>query len=116
MGRRLSLAPSLYATRDFVVLFFVVRTAAAPERAWMRQLPEPEVEDHVVTEAEVTAVAGTRRDRRHFLHGFDGGRRAGHHVLAAVDDPAHAIAKDHTHGTNTAAFARSEVARMRAVR
>ncbi|HET8949144.1 MAG TPA: PrsW family glutamic-type intramembrane protease, partial [Solirubrobacteraceae bacterium] len=99
---------------DLVVLFFAVRTAARPERAWIRRILAPEVDRGAITEAELAAVSGTRRDRRRFLHRVDGGRRAGRHVLAAADDLAHSIAKDRAQGTDDAAFARSELARMRA--
>ena len=99
---------------DLVVLFLAVRTAARPERAWIRRILAPEVEGGAMTEAELAAVSGTRRDRRRFLHRAGGGRRVGRHVLAAADDLAHSIAKDRTQGTHDAAFARSELARVRA--
>ena len=99
---------------DLVVLFFAVRTAARPERAWIRRILAPEVEGGAITAAELAAVSGTRHDRRRFLHRADGGRRVARHVLAAADDLAHSIAKDRAQGTNEAAFARSELARVRA--
>jgi hypothetical protein len=85
------------------------------EHGWVRDVLAPEGETGVVADAEVEALAG-REPRRRYLHSLPHGhdRRAGGHVMVAVEDLIEELAAARGQDTDRVAFARSEVARLRA--
>lgn len=51
----------------FCALIYAFRRAAPQDREWMRDVLAPEVATGTITEAEVTAAAGTRKERKAFI-------------------------------------------------
>ena len=64
---------------SLVVLYVAIRWAGTRERAFMRDIMAPEVEAGTITEAELEALTGHRKERRRALKA--GGRRREKHVL-----------------------------------
>jgi L-2-hydroxyglutarate oxidase LhgO len=80
----------------------------------MRAVVEPEVALGVLTEADVEAVVGTRKQRKAYVQAGDG-----HHdhvrakrVLHAAGDLAEQLAADGGADTEQVRFARAEVRRV----
>jgi protease PrsW len=97
-----------------VVLFVAVYKRTVPtERNWMRELLAPEIALGVLTEPEVDAVAGTRKDRKAFLHQAADRRRTARHILTGATDLARQIARDRGADTPAVQHARAEIARLR---
>lgn len=91
-----------------VLVRVVARRASRVQRGWLRDVLAPEVEQGVVTAAEVDAVVGDRGARRRYLRGAAHGRRRARHLLEAVRGLAAAIAAGQDVET-----ARAEVERVR---
>lgn len=95
------------------MVVWVARAAPDVEKHWLRDLLAPEVARGTIGDAEVAALAGTRKDRTRYLHQRKHGKRRAHHVLDAVADLAAGIAQDHDAETAEVAHLRSEVLRVR---
>lgn len=104
------------ALLGLVTVILVIRRASAGERTWMRTLLAPEVERGTITDAELAALSGTARERRRFVKTATGyrGSKTARHVLDAASDLAQALTISGGAETPNVAFARSEVARVRA--
>jgi len=99
------------------VVLVVGRDAAVTDRGWARAILAPEVERGTLDQAELAAVAGTHRDRRHFVKAAHGhhGRRVAKHLVAAGRDLLEAIGRSGGEETPEVEHARQEVARLRTV-
>jgi L-2-hydroxyglutarate oxidase LhgO len=93
----------------------IYKTSVVTERRWMRAVLEPEVALGVLTEADVDAVVGTRKERKAYVKAGDG-----HHahvrakrILHAAGDLAEQLAEYGGADTEQVRFARSEVHRVR---
>jgi protease PrsW len=105
------LAVSVVAALVIVMVVFHLTVGA--ERSAMRALMAPEVADGTLTAEELTAVAGTRRQRKAYRHG--GGhhdRRRRRHRLEAAFDLAEELGSARGEETERVAFARAELARF----
>jgi RsiW-degrading membrane proteinase PrsW (M82 family) len=87
--------------------------AGQQEHAWLRAILAPEAAQAVLTEAEVDAIAGTRKARRRFLKAADD-RRQAKHLLEAGLDLGRTLAESGGRDTDDVDFARAEVTRVRA--
>ncbi|MEU8239033.1 PrsW family intramembrane metalloprotease [Actinoplanes missouriensis] len=79
---------------ELILLGMTFRLAAPQEQSWLRAILQPEVQDGVLTDAEVTAAAGGRRTRKAYrksVHGHHE-RKTAKHVLAAAHDLAQELA------------------------
>lgn len=94
---------------------FVYKSTVKTERNWMRELMSPEVESGVITESELEALAGTRKERKAFVKGAKEyrSRKAARHVIIAAGDLAHAVARDRGADTPLVLHSRDEVLRLR---
>ncbi|MBU2665412.1 PrsW family intramembrane metalloprotease [Actinoplanes bogorensis] len=97
-----------------VVLSVVRRMASSTERAWMRDLLAPEVENGVVDQPLLDAVSGLHQQRRHFAKLVGNGRRA-RLLVESAGDLAHEIASSGGEETPRVAHARHELLRLRGV-
>mgnify|MGYP001076739384 CR=1 FL=1 len=97
-----------------LLLWLTFRLAAPREQAWMRDLLRPEVERGIISEAELVAVSGRFRARRHHLRQAEH-RRAEKHVLHAIADFAGELARGRGRETDRIDHARAEILRLRAV-
>jgi membrane-bound metal-dependent hydrolase YbcI (DUF457 family) len=97
------------------VILLVSRDAATTERRWAKAILAPEVERGTLSAAEADAVAGTHRDRKHFLKAAHGhhDRRVAKHVLAAGRELCEEIGRAGAVEDEAVAHARQEVARLR---
>jgi hypothetical protein len=101
-----------FAAIELAALFYVLRHAASRERAWTRDLLEPEVEAGVVDPGLLDAVSGLRKERKKYrkqLHS----RRKSRHLIEAANDLAHEIALADGADTRRVAHARAELVRLR---
>jgi RsiW-degrading membrane proteinase PrsW (M82 family) len=100
---------------ELVIIIAIGRRVAGGERSWMHELLAPEVTRGTLTAAELAAVSGSRKDRRHFVKTAKGYRdsKTPGHVLDAAGDLAEAIATSGGQPTKDVAFARAEVVRVR---
>ncbi|MEZ4500048.1 MAG: hypothetical protein R2839_08165 [Thermomicrobiales bacterium] len=75
----------------------------------------PEVAQGTITEAELTALSGIRKDRKHYEKSAQGYRdqKSPELVLEAATDLAEALAESGGYNTPEAEFARAEVVRVR---
>lgn len=105
----------LITVASFVVLFIALRLAGGRERSWLRDVLTPEVDNGTLTDAELAAVTGYRRDRRAAVRGRADGvsRRREKHVLTAARDLAHDLAASGGDDTPQVQATRGEVARLR---
>jgi RsiW-degrading membrane proteinase PrsW (M82 family) len=107
--------PFIIGIVELIALFYVMRHAASQERAWTRDLLEPELEAGVVDPGLLAAVSGLRKDRKRYrkqLHS----RRRSRHMIEAANDLAHEIAVADGAETNRVAHARAELLRLRGFR
>ena len=109
----LAVLPLVAGVLAIIVFVFVYRHTVPTERNWMRELLAPEIELGVLTEPEVDAVAGTRKERKAFLHRAADGRRTARYVLTGATDLARQIARDRGADTPAVKHARAEIARLR---
>jgi RsiW-degrading membrane proteinase PrsW (M82 family) len=106
----------LFVPTALIWLFvWIYKTSVVTERRWMRAVLEPEVALGVLTEADVDAVVGTRKERKAYVKAGDG-----HHahvrakrILHAAGDLAEQLAEYGGADTEQVRFARSEVHRVR---
>ncbi|MFE5309764.1 PrsW family intramembrane metalloprotease [Isoptericola sp. NPDC056605] len=112
------LIPVILAVQVVVAIAVVLvafHVTVGPERAAMRDLMAPEVEDGTLTPEEADALAGAWKQRRAFRRG--GGlrdRRRRGHRLEAAKDLADALGAAQGRETERVAFARAELGRFRA--
>lgn len=83
----------------------------------MHDLMAPEVSRGVITQEELDVLAGSRKDRKHYIKSGKGHRshRRAKHVIQAATDLAEEVAR--SGGDDTAprvGHARAEVTRLRA--
>jgi RsiW-degrading membrane proteinase PrsW (M82 family) len=99
-----------------VLLVVAFRITVTRERDWLRDLLAPEAQAGVITEEELKAVSGTRKQRRRYVKSEDNDltRRKARALLVATGDLAEAIARSRATETEEVAFARSEISRLRA--
>ena len=86
-------------------------------RPWMSELLAPEVASGLITDDELTAMVGSPRDRRHYVHGVkkEYGKEAGRaarHVLDAELDLAEALGQSDGAASDDVDHARTELQRM----
>jgi L-2-hydroxyglutarate oxidase LhgO len=101
---------------SLIALFvWIYKSSVVTECRWMRELMEPEVALGVLTQADVDALAGSRKERKAYVKAHKGHASHVHakHVLHAAGDLAQQIAKDGGVETERVQFARAEVARVR---
>ncbi len=101
---------------SLIALFvWIYKTSVVAERRWMRELMEPEVAAGVLSQADVDALAGSRKERKAYVKAHKGHKSHVHakHVLHAAGDLAKQIARDGGADTERVQFARSEVLRVR---
>ena len=101
---------------SLIALFvWIYKTSVVTERRWMRELMEPEVAQGVLTQSDVDALAGSRKERKAYVKAHKGHKSHVHakHVLHAAGDLATQIARDGGADTERVQFARSEVLRVR---
>jgi protease PrsW len=103
--------PFVLAAIELPMLFFVLRHAAAKERAWTRDLLAPEAEAGVLDGALLDAVSGVRRNRTAYRRHVHSRRRA-RHLIEAAHDLAHALADARGEESPRVAHARSELRRL----
>jgi RsiW-degrading membrane proteinase PrsW (M82 family) len=106
----------IFVPVSLIALFvWVYKTSVVTERRWMRALMEPEVASGVLTQADVDALVGSRKERKAYVKGHKGHKSHVHakHVLHAAGDLAKQIARDGGVDTDRVQFARSEVLRVR---
>lgn len=96
-----------------LMVAWVARKASDIEKHWLRDILAPEVARGTIGDEEVTALAGTRKDRKRYLHQQKHGKRNAHHVLHATADLAASIADSHGAETPEVAHCRAEVDRLR---
>jgi RsiW-degrading membrane proteinase PrsW (M82 family) len=106
------LVPTIVAAALIAVFVWVYRNTVPIEREWMRELMAPEVTLGVVTPAELDALAGSRSTLRSYIR-TQPNRRTAKHVLDAVTELAHQIARDDGAETAATQQARAAVARTR---
>ncbi|MFD6134198.1 PrsW family intramembrane metalloprotease [Isoptericola sp. NPDC056618] len=97
-----------------VVVLVVFHVTVAPERAAMRDLMAPEVDDGTLTPEEADALAGAWKQRRAYRRG--GGprdRRRRGHRLEAAKDLADALGAAQGRETERVGFTRAELDRFR---
>ncbi len=93
----------------------VYKATVKTERNWMREILQPEVSLGLLTDAEVGALAGSRKQRRTYVkaaHGYRD-RRAARHILEAGSDLGLQLAKDRGMDTAAVVQARNELSRIR---
>jgi VIT1/CCC1 family predicted Fe2+/Mn2+ transporter len=87
-------------------------------RPWMSELLAPEVASGLITDDELTAMVGSPRDRRHYVHAAkkEHGKAAGkatRHVLDAELDLAEALGQSDGTESDDVDHARVELQRLR---
>lgn len=99
-----------------IALFvWIYKTSVVTERRWMRELMEPEVTAGVLTQADVDALAGSRKQRTAYVKAEAGHKSHVHakHVLHAAGDLATQIARDGGADSDRVRFARAELLRVK---
>ncbi|WP_370617167.1 PrsW family intramembrane metalloprotease [Mumia qirimensis] len=100
-------------------LMIAIRLGAGRERGYLRAILQPEVANGTITDAELEAVAGERKRRKHDRRAAikarpEGvSRRREKHVLTATMDLAHDLAASRGEESVDVALSRSEIARLR---
>jgi RsiW-degrading membrane proteinase PrsW (M82 family) len=106
----------LFVPIALIALFvWVYKSSVVTERRWMRAVLEPEVALDVLTDADVDAVVGTRKQRKAYVKEGDGHRthRRAKRVLHAAEDLAEQLVADGGADTDAVRFSRAEVRRVR---
>jgi RsiW-degrading membrane proteinase PrsW (M82 family) len=101
---------------SLITIRLLLRTVRQDERGWVRDVLQPEVDQGVLTPAEVDVLSGGRKQRRKLLHSVHGHhtRQIVKHVITAAEDLATQIAHGGGQDTHAVIHARTEVARVRA--
>ncbi|MBJ8344719.1 PrsW family intramembrane metalloprotease [Antrihabitans sp. YC2-6] len=92
------------------VLVWCLRKAAVQEMSWLRDLLAPEVARGVITERELSAITGGRKQRKQYLKATKGGPPK--HILGATMDLAEELARAGGADSERVEYARSELARL----
>jgi protease PrsW len=97
------------------VFVAVYKLSVGAERNWMHELMEPEVQLGVITEDELAALAGTRKQRKVYIKSAKGHRdhRTAKHVIEAGTDLGLQLARDAGQDTPAVNHLRDEVTRLR---
>ncbi|MCU0268483.1 MAG: PrsW family intramembrane metalloprotease [Acidimicrobiales bacterium] len=106
----------LFVPVTLIALFvWIYKTSVVTERRWMRELMEPEVALGVLTQADVDALAGSRKQRKAYVKAHAGHKSHVHakHVLDAAGDLATQIARDGGADSDRVRFARAELLRVK---
>lgn len=106
----------LFVPVTLIALFvWIYKTSVVTERRWMLELMEPEVALGVLTQADVDALAGSRKQRKAYVKAHPGHRShvRAKQVLDAAGDLAAQIARDGGADTARVRFARDEVLRVK---
>lgn len=113
IGGQLYVVLVLLATIVFslVALYVAIRWAGKRERELMRDIMAPEVAAGTLTQPELDALTGHRKERRRALKA--GGRRREKHVLKAARDLAQDLAAGDGQDTPDVMHSRAEIARLR---
>lgn len=100
---------------SFIALYVALRLAGGRERGWLRDVLAPEVTNGTLTEAELDALAGHRKDKKAAVRGREDGmsRRREKHVLRAARDLAHDLAVAGGQDSPEVLHSRAEVHRLR---
>lgn len=99
---------------ELATLFSVLRHAARRERAWIRDLLEPELATGAVDPPLLDAVSGLRKQRKAYRKHLHSRRRA-RHLIEGAQDLAHEIARARGEETPHVARARAELLRLRTI-
>lgn len=108
----------LTAISAIILVVIIGRWTNRQLRPWMSELLAPEVASGLITEGELTAMVGSPRDRRHYVHTAkkEHGKAAGkatRHVLDAELDLAEALGDSDGAEREEVDDARSELQRLR---
>ncbi|MDT7555429.1 MAG: protease PrsW [Pseudonocardiales bacterium] len=98
-----------------VLLFVALRLGGGRERMFLRDVLAPELTNGTITEPELHAVTGHRRDRRAALRRGTRGRTSRHrekHVLHAIRDLAEDLSRSGGEDSPDVEHSRSEIARL----
>ncbi|SEE67228.1 PrsW family intramembrane metalloprotease [Jiangella alba] len=100
---------------SLVVLLVAIRWAGRRERGYLTAILRPEVGEGVLTEPELDAATGYRRQRRAAVRQRRPGtsRRAEKHVVRAARDLGHDLAAAGGETSGAVAHSRAEIARLR---
>lgn len=116
-GTALAIVIMIVITVVAVVLLFVaLRLGGGRERALLHDVLAPELTNGTITEAELRAVTGHRRERRAALRGPARGRTSRHrekHVLRAIRDLAQDLSRSGGQESPDVEHSRAEIARLR---
>ena len=99
-----------------VLLFVALRLGGGRERAFLHDVLAPELTNATITEAELRAVTGHRRERRSALRRSTRGRTSRHrekHVLRAIRDLAQDLSRSGGQDSPDVEHSRAEIARLR---
>ncbi|GLZ48873.1 hypothetical protein Acsp06_50580 [Actinomycetospora sp. NBRC 106375] len=98
-----------------VVLFWAIRVGGRRESEFMRAILAPEQARGTISDVELEAAAGHRRERRTFLRsaGDRATRRRRKHILHAIGDLAEDLSRSGGHDDEEVQHARSELHRIR---
>ena len=99
---------------SLVIFIWVYRHTAVQEREWARVLLADEVRLGVISDDELEAAIGTRKQRKHYVKSQPHHRQT-KHVLEGIMDLADAIAASDGLDSPSVDRARSEIARLRGV-
>ncbi|MGH2547960.1 MAG: PrsW family intramembrane metalloprotease, partial [Thermomicrobiales bacterium] len=105
------LAMAVLGLIELIVIVMIGRRTSEGERTQVRSLLASEVVEGTITDAELSAVSGSRKDRKRYLKSVQdrGQRHAKKITLDAAQDLAQALAKSGGQNTLHVQFARSEV-------
>ncbi len=94
---------------------WIYKASVVTERRWMRELMEPEVAAGALTQADVDALVGSRKERKAYVKANEGHKGHSHakHVLHAASDLATQIARDGGADSDRVRFARAELLRVK---
>jgi hypothetical protein len=109
---------ALTAISAIILVVIIGRWTNRQLRPWMSELLAPEVVGGLITEGELSAMVGSPRDRRHYVHSAKKGHgkaagKATRHVLDAELDLAEALGQSDGTESETVDDARSELQRLR---
>jgi hypothetical protein len=101
-----------------ILVVIIYRWTNRQLRPWMEELLAPEVSSGLITDDELTAMVGSPRDRRHYVHAAKKEHRkaagkATRHVLDAELDLAEALGQSDGTESEEVDDARSELQRLR---
>lgn len=99
-----------------VLLFVALRLGGGRERSFLRAVLVPELRNGTITEPELHAVTGHRRERRAALRRATRGRTSRHrekHVLHAIRDLAEDLSRSGGEDSSDVEHSRTEIARLR---